>query len=107
MQRFVAFLLGRTGDDEGAVLGLADCRTLGRIVDAAVMVVRSGTMELRPLRRAKGMLEQSQVPLAGVIFNGLSDDLDNWSSYGPGPSPTASLGPSRRLDALAASSGTS
>jgi capsular exopolysaccharide synthesis family protein len=88
--------------DGPAVLGLADCRTLGRIVDSAVMVVRSGTMELRPLRRAKGMLEQSQVPLAGVIFNGLSDDLDNWSSYGPSPSPPP--GPSRRLDALAASS---
>jgi succinoglycan biosynthesis transport protein ExoP len=73
--------------DGPAVLGLADCRMLGRIVDAAVMVVRSGTLQLRPLRRAKSMLEQSQVKLAGVIFNGLSDDLDNWSSYGPGPSP--------------------
>jgi succinoglycan biosynthesis transport protein ExoP len=82
--------------DGPAVLGLADCRMLGRIVDAAVMVVRSGTLQLRPLRRAKSMLEQSQVKLAGVIFNGLSDDLDNWSSYGPGPSPMggpALLGP--------------
>jgi capsular exopolysaccharide synthesis family protein len=69
--------------DGPAILGLADCRMLGRIVDAAVMVVRSGTMELRPLRRAKSMLEQSQVNIAGLIFNGLNDDLDNWSSYGP------------------------
>ena len=69
--------------DGPAVLGLADCRMLGRIVDAAVLVVRSGTHELRPLQRAKAMLEQSGVVLAGVIFNGLSEDLQNWSSYGP------------------------
>ncbi len=51
--------------DGPAVLGLADCRMLGRIVDAAVMVVRSGSQELRPLQRAKAMLEQSQVHIAG------------------------------------------
>lgn len=71
--------------DGPAVLGLADCRMLGRMVDAALLVVRSGSLELRPLRRAKAMLEQSQVPLAGVVFNGLSEDLQNWSSYGPEP----------------------
>ncbi len=86
--------------DGPAVLGLADCRMLGRIVDAAVMVVRSGTMELRPLRRAKAMLEQSQVPLAGVIFNGLADDLDNWSSYGPNPSQSAGMAPFRPRQAI-------
>jgi polysaccharide biosynthesis transport protein len=71
--------------DAPAVLGLADCRMLGRVVDASVMVVRSGSMELRPLQRAKAMLEQSQVHIAGVVFNGLSEDLHNWSSYGPNP----------------------
>jgi succinoglycan biosynthesis transport protein ExoP len=71
--------------DGPAVLGLADCRMLGRIVDGAVMVVRSGSQELRPLQRAKAMLEQSQVPILGLIFNGLNEDLQNWSSYGPNP----------------------
>ena len=71
--------------DGPAVLGLADCRMLGRIVDAALMVVRSGSQELRPLQRAKSMLEQSQVCIAGVVFNGLIEDLQNWSSYGPNP----------------------
>lgn len=69
--------------DGPAVLGLADCRVLGRIVDAAVLVVRSGNHEMRPLQRAKAMLEQSGVVLAGVVFNGLYEDLQNWSSYGP------------------------
>lgn len=69
--------------DGPAVLGLADCRMLGRIVDAAVLVVRSGSHELRPLQRAKSMLEQSGVVMAGVVFNGLYEDLQNWSSYGP------------------------
>jgi len=29
------------------------------------------------------------VKLAGLVFNGLADDLDNWSSYGPNPLPPA------------------
>ncbi|GAC1468238.1 MAG: hypothetical protein NVSMB9_10710 [Isosphaeraceae bacterium] len=69
--------------DGPAVLGLADCRMIGRVVDAAVLVVRSGKHEMRPLQRAKSMLEQSGVILAGVVFNGLYEDLENWSSYGP------------------------
>ncbi len=69
--------------DGPAVLGLADCRMLGRVVDAAILVVRCGAHEIRPLRRAKEMLEQSRVPVAGVVFNGLSEDIDNWASeYG-------------------------
>lgn len=86
--------------DAPAVLGLADCRMLGRTVDAAILVVRSGMHELRPLRRAKEMLEQSRVPIAGVVFNGLSEDLDNWSSYGSNALPErSSSSPRRGLDA--------
>ena len=69
--------------DGPAVLGLADCRMLGRIVDASILVVRSGSHGLQPLLRAKAMLEQSHVVIAGVVFNGLYEDLKNWSSYGP------------------------
>ena len=69
--------------DGPAILGLADCRMLGRVVDAALMVVRSGSQELRPLQHAKAMLEQSHVHIAGVVFNGLYEDLKDWSSYGP------------------------
>jgi capsular exopolysaccharide synthesis family protein len=69
--------------DGPAVLGLPDCRMLGPFVDTALLVVRSGSHELRPLRRAKSFLEQSNVALAGVVFNGLNEDLENWSSYGP------------------------
>ncbi len=85
--------------DAPAVLGLADCRMLGRTVDAAVLVVRSGAHGIRPLRRAKEMLDQSRVPLAGVIFNGLSDDLENWSSYGMNALPTTIASSRRGLDA--------
>ena len=28
------------------------------------------------------MLEQSHVPIAGVVVNSLSEDVENWSSYG-------------------------
>jgi capsular exopolysaccharide synthesis family protein len=71
--------------DGPAVLGLADCRVLGRIVDSSLLVVRSGAMQLITLHRAKAMLEQSRVAIAGMVFNGLSEDINNWSSYGYEP----------------------
>ena len=60
---------------------------LGRIVDASLLVVRSGSHHLMTLHRAKAMLEQSHVAIAGVVFNGLTDDMNNWSSYGYDPLP--------------------
>jgi succinoglycan biosynthesis transport protein ExoP len=89
--------------DGPAVLGMADCRMLGRIVDGALLVVRCGAHDLRPLRRAKSMLEQSQVLIVGVVFNGLTEDLKNWSSYGGygnyGDAPVRSPVPPRGLPA--------
>jgi succinoglycan biosynthesis transport protein ExoP len=73
--------------DGPAVLGLADCRVLGRIVDASLLVVRSGAHHLMTLHRAKAMLEQSHVVIAGVVFNGMTEDMNNWSSYGYDPLP--------------------
>lgn len=81
--------------DGPAILGLADCRMLGRVVDSALLVVRSGAHELRPLQRAKAMLEQSRVSLAGIVFNGLTEDYENWSSYGS----QLNGGPSKGWDA--------
>ena len=77
--------------DGPAVLGLADCRVLGRIVDASLLVVRSGSHHLTTLHRAKAMLEQSHVLIAGVVFNGMTDDMNNWSSYGYEPLPSSSV----------------
>ena len=68
--------------DGPAVLGMADCRMLGRMVDASVLVIRAGAHQLVTLQRAKAMLEQSHVPIAGVVVNSLSEDVQNWSSYG-------------------------
>ncbi len=34
------------------------------------------------LDRAKTMLDQSNVAVAGVVFNGLMEDISNWSGYG-------------------------
>jgi polysaccharide biosynthesis transport protein len=68
--------------DGPAVLGMADCRMLGRMVDTSLLVVRAGAHQLMTLQRAQVMLEQSHVPIAGVIINGLSEDVHHWSSYG-------------------------
>jgi capsular exopolysaccharide synthesis family protein len=78
--------------DGPAVLGLADCRVLGRIVDGSLLVVRSGSHHLVTLHRAKAMLEQSHVSIVGVVFNGLTEDMNNWSSYGYEPMSLAARG---------------
>ena len=51
-------------------------------MDASILVIRSGVHQLVTLQRTKSMLEQSHVVIAGVIVNSLSEDLQNWSSYG-------------------------
>ncbi|MBI1324718.1 polysaccharide biosynthesis tyrosine autokinase [bacterium] len=78
--------------DGPAVLGLADCRMLGQIVDGCLLVVRANPRNIHPIQRAKVMLEQSQVPLMGVVYNGLTEDYRNWSSYGA-PAAQVARGP--------------
>jgi capsular exopolysaccharide synthesis family protein len=68
--------------DGPAVLGLADCRMLGRLVDSVLLVVRAGSADLRPARWAKHALDQSRVPVAGVVFNDLSEEVKLWSNGG-------------------------
>jgi hypothetical protein len=52
------------------------------------------------LQRAKAMLEQSHVSIAGVIVNGLSEDVRNWSSYGyDAPTLGIPMGAARGLGA--------
>ncbi len=82
--------------DGPAVLGMADCRMLGRMVDASILVVRAGAHQLMTLQRAKAMLEQSHVPIAGVVVNSLSEDVQNWSSYGYDGAQSGSLARSLR-----------
>jgi capsular exopolysaccharide synthesis family protein len=65
--------------DGPAVLGLADCRLLGRLVDTAILVVRCGAHDLSPLKRARTMLELSAVPILGTVFNGAQVDEDDWT----------------------------
>jgi hypothetical protein len=55
--------------DGPALLGLADGRLLGRMVDGALLVIRSGTQTLQSLRRARMMLDQSRVPVLGAALN--------------------------------------
>lgn len=66
--------------DGPSVLGMAECRMLGRAADATLFVVRAGSQTLTPIRRAKEMLEQSRVRIAGVVLNALREDLRNWSN---------------------------
>jgi capsular exopolysaccharide synthesis family protein len=82
--------------DGSAVLGIADGRMLGQMTDATILVVRSGAYDLRPLRWAKEWLEQSKVKIAGVVFNGLTEGLANWSCDPPRPALGAEGEPASR-----------
>jgi capsular exopolysaccharide synthesis family protein len=75
--------------DGPAVLGLADCRMLGRLVDASLFVVRSGAADLAPARWAKEALEQSRIRISGVVFNDMCENLHHWSNGGSRASITA------------------
>lgn len=88
--------------DGPAILGMADCRVLGRMVDAAVLVVRAGAHRTVTLQRAKAVLEQSRVEIAGVIVNGLSDGAQHWSSHAYGAAAVAAYRRDRALPAAAA-----
>jgi len=87
--------------DGPAILGMADCRVLGRMVDAAVLVVRSGAHQTVTLQRAKAVLEQSHVEIAGVVVNGLSEGARHWSSDAYGPAAVAAYRRERALPAAA------
>jgi succinoglycan biosynthesis transport protein ExoP len=88
--------------DGPAILGMADCRVLGRMVDAAVLVVRAGAHQTVTLQRAKAVLEQSRVEIAGVIVNGLSDGAQHWSSHAYGAAAVAAYRRDRALPPVAA-----
>lgn len=87
--------------DGPAILGMADCRVLGRMVDAAVLMVRSGAHQTVTLQRAKAVLEQSHVEIAGVVVNGLSEGARHWSSDAYGPAAVAAYRRERALPAAA------
>ena len=67
--------------DGPAVLGMADCRMLGRMVDSSLLVMRAGVHQLVTLQRAKAMLELSHVHISGIVVNNVREDFQNWSSY--------------------------
>lgn len=78
--RALAMHYDRVIIDGPAILGMADCRMLGMYCDTSILVVRAGAHDPGPLARAKTVLEQSRINIAGAVFNGLSEDLGGWSS---------------------------
>lgn len=90
--------------DGPAVLGMADCRVLGRMVDSSLLVVRAGAHQTVTLQRAKAVLQQSRVEIAGVVVNSLREGLKNWSSYGYA-APAAALPARESRAALTAAKG--
>lgn len=87
--------------DAPALLGIADARVVGRFVDGAVVVVRAGTPNPKPLVRIKQVIEQEGLRPIGVVFNGIKEnhaDITNQQLTCSRPKrPRASRGHSKLL----------
>jgi capsular exopolysaccharide synthesis family protein len=89
--------------DGPAIVGMAEGRLLGSMVDATLLVVRSGSHEAGTLRTTREIMAQSKASIVGVVFNDLSEDLHNWSSQASLSGARRSMaGKSRRPRSLGA-----
>jgi polysaccharide biosynthesis transport protein len=66
--------------DSPPILSVTDAAILGRVVDAAVLVVRHGKSSKNVMRRARDLLVRSGAPMAGLVLNAV--DLNSPEYYG-------------------------
>jgi Mrp family chromosome partitioning ATPase len=55
--------------DTPPMLSVSDARVLGRLADAAVLVIRAGHTTRTDAQRAKERLVEDGIPVLGVILN--------------------------------------
>jgi polysaccharide biosynthesis transport protein len=66
--------------DSPPILSVTDAAVLGRVVDAAVLVIRHGKSNKNVMRRARDLLVRSGAPMAGIVLNAV--DLNSPEYYG-------------------------
>lgn len=67
--------------DMPPILAVTDAAVLGDIVDGTVMVIASGDVSPREAVEAKKRLEQSGVPILGVVLNKVCDSTTRTGYY--------------------------
>lgn len=84
--------------DAAPTVPVTDAVVLTRWVDAVVLVVRAHQADRRNVQRAVALLEQAQVPIAGVILNDQrGSEFESVDGYGSSPSAwEAPIGSERR-----------
>ncbi len=75
--------------DSPPVLPVTDALVLGRHVDATLLVSFAGRTRRRQLSRAAQLLQQVEVPVAGMVLNGTVPESDGAYSYGYYPPATS------------------
>jgi Mrp family chromosome partitioning ATPase len=86
-ERLTAFLKTAVVDyqvvivDTPPVLTVADARILGRKADGVVLVVRANHTARNLVRRARVLLQGSDVPFLGMVLNGWLPDRSERTHY--------------------------
>jgi polysaccharide biosynthesis transport protein len=63
-------------------MGLSDARLLGSYTDGLLLVAKIGTVGRSPLRDALRSLYEVEVPILGIVANGVKEDQTSYSLYG-------------------------
>jgi capsular exopolysaccharide synthesis family protein len=67
--------------DTPPVLLVTDASILGRLVDAAILIVRYGAVQKEVVRRCIDLLERSGTHMLGVTVNAVDDTAPGYSEY--------------------------
>jgi len=67
--------------DTPPVLAVTDASVLGRLADAAVLIIRYGTAQRQVVRRCIDLLERSGTHLLGVAVNVVDFTAPEYSEY--------------------------
>ncbi|HEY4379392.1 MAG TPA: polysaccharide biosynthesis tyrosine autokinase [Acidobacteriaceae bacterium] len=67
--------------DSPPVLSVTDAAILGRLADAAVLVIRHGKSSKNILRRARDLMLRSGTPMAGLVLNAVDLNSPEYQSY--------------------------
>jgi succinoglycan biosynthesis transport protein ExoP len=67
--------------DSPPILSVTDAAILGRVVDAAVLVIRHGKSSKNVLRRARDLMVRSGTPVAGLVWNAVDLNSPEYHGY--------------------------
>jgi len=67
--------------DTPPVLAVTDASVLGRLVDAAILIIRYNAAQKQVVRRCIDLLERSGTHLLGVVVNAVDFTAPEYSEY--------------------------